>query len=75
MIENVTEMAKHRALDAFGEADNESATTTVAISEGIYTYDPDGVPCAQCGKTSQRVWKTGRKQVCPACKEWSEDPS
>ena len=35
-----------------------------------YRWDPDGVPCSECGSTADRLWSGESGQVCAACKEW-----
>lgn len=35
-----------------------------------YRWDPDGVPCSECGSTVDRLWSGESGQVCAACKDW-----
>lgn len=55
--------------DAETEADDAEART-VEPAVGTYRWDPDGVACAACGETVERLWSDDGERVCEACKEW-----
>lgn len=65
-------MAKHRSLDAFGAEEKDGSTDRLptAISEGIYSFYPEGISCDVCDQTTQQIWNDGRTAVCHVCKEW-----
>jgi hypothetical protein len=35
-----------------------------------YRWDPDGLECAACGSSVDRVWRQDDDHVCADCKEW-----
>ncbi|RDI72159.1 DUF7573 domain-containing protein [Halopelagius longus] len=50
-----------------GDADADAPEPAVAT----YRWDPDGVECAACGESVERVWTSGDGTfVCGSCKEW-----
>ena len=50
-------------VDAPADVDTEPAAVT-------YRWEPDGVGCAECGATVDRLWSGASGQVCADCKEW-----
>lgn len=59
--------------DAATDADDASdapPSDSVDPAVGTYRWNPDGVACAACGETVERLWLDGDEQVCEACKEW-----
>ena len=62
-----------RAPDTDG---SDTATDPAADEDDVqpaavtYRWDPDGVPCSECGSTADRLWSGESGQVCAACKEW-----
>jgi hypothetical protein len=56
-----------------GDADGDPAATAAGDAEPAavtYRWEPDGVPCAACGATVDRLWSGEAGQVCADCKEW-----
>lgn len=64
--------------DASGESgdDADEASDPDAPEPAVATYrwDPDGVECAACGESVERLWTADadgeRTFVCESCKEW-----
>ncbi|ELZ34081.1 hypothetical protein C474_03950 [Halogeometricum pallidum JCM 14848] len=61
--------------DAAGESappttDSAAPSDSVDPAVGTYRWDPEGVACAACGETVNRLWLDDGEQVCEACKEW-----
>ena len=52
------------------DADTAPTTESVEPAVGTYRWDPEGVACADCGETVERLWLDDGGQVCEACKEW-----
>lgn len=56
--------------DGENESDGAKTAETVDPAVGTYRWDPEGVACAACGETVNRLWLDDGEQVCEACKEW-----
>ncbi len=54
------------------ETDDPVATDSESTAPAPSTsrWDADGVTCAACGETVQRVWDAADGLVCATCKEW-----
>jgi hypothetical protein len=54
------------------EPDDSAVTDTESAPPALSTsrWDADGVSCAACGETVQRVWDAPDGLVCATCKEW-----
>lgn len=71
-------MTEDRSLEDFagGRSAADEAETTEEDSEtadpavATYRWDPDGVECAACGESVERLWNADEGFVCEACKEW-----
>ncbi|MFC7044445.1 hypothetical protein ACFQH6_02610 [Halobacteriaceae archaeon GCM10025711] len=46
-------------------------SSSVAPAVSTYRWQPDGVACADCGATVQRLWRDGDDLVCDGCKDWT----
>jgi len=53
------------AADEKKERDEAADSATVT-----FEYDPEGGPCAVCGKTVTERWTDEPGPVCADCKEW-----
>lgn len=56
--------------DASDTADASEATDAPDTAVATYRWDPDGVECADCGESVERLWNADEGFVCEACKEW-----
>lgn len=59
--------------DADADSDADAADSdTDAPSPAVATYrwDPEGVDCAACGESVERLWNADEGFVCESCKEW-----
>lgn len=61
--DEASESASKPESAAAGREDVEPAPVT-------YRWEPDGVRCAACGATVDRLWSGDAGQVCAECKEW-----
>lgn len=52
------------------KADAGAKAAEADAAVGTYRWAPDGVACAACGETVERLWLDDGEQVCEACKEW-----
>lgn len=43
-----------------------------SVEPAVSTYDfsPEGAPCAGCGESVEKRWRSEAGLVCPDCKEW-----
>lgn len=49
-------------------SDGADADASAAVA--TYRWDPEGVDCAACGESAERLWNADGGFVCEACKEW-----
>jgi len=60
-----------RGSDADSDTDPAAATDDgVEPAAVTYRWDPDGVRCADCGATVERLWSGEAGPVCGECKAW-----
>ncbi|GAB6860682.1 hypothetical protein ACFR97_07885 [Haloplanus litoreus] len=61
-----------RSLDEFATAADESADESpVDPAPATMRWSPEGAPCAACGSTVSRRWRSAADAfVCADCKEW-----
>ena len=45
-------------------------STAVDSTRSTYTWDPEGLACADCGAAVERRWRDGDRFVCAECKAW-----
>ncbi|MFC6824039.1 DUF7573 domain-containing protein [Halopelagius fulvigenes] len=54
--------------------DEDDAGDAPGPAVATYRWDPDGVECAACGESVERVWTAdadgSETFVCESCKEW-----
>lgn len=57
--------------DADGSSDAAAADTDAPNpAVATYRWDPEGVECAACGESVERLWNADEGFVCESCKEW-----